>query len=476
MKNSELKKIRTALKEEGISSDTRKNINPTFDTIDSFNAAGGAAAFGTGPVYIGGVQYWSDGTKITKMIDGKKSLTALQALSLAATSRVDLVMIGDSNQLYNGYGFTCGLEKALITRFGCYASPIIGVGGGFSGGGIGYTASGVDNSGLANSSGAASSVSKYTILPYGHIVSGSTTASGGLGLIGGAFATEDAIDFYFASLASSTYTNGTYRAGVRLGVSPYSQIAVSSNNTSTSGNIDHLEIEKLSISADATRAGKNVEARFSIPGYTVSGPFTGLYSRAERPNANTGISTHTLYGAGGQSAWDMAKWLIDSDDSALSQFFAETRRLQLSKKLSPIIVVYINSGFNDRNEGNKPSLGPFRSLSPTSADAYVDNIRAIQSRITRIWSINGWDTSELFWLIVPSHRIADPDDSVLVSYRSAIKLATINDFQTSVIDLGALMTQAQGTANGWYAAGQNYLHLSNTGYDAMGQILVSQIP
>lgn len=43
---------------------------------------------------------------------------------MAGNRRVDLVMIGDSNQRKDGYGFHCGFLKALSDRYGEYATGI----------------------------------------------------------------------------------------------------------------------------------------------------------------------------------------------------------------------------------------------------------------------------------------------------------------------------------------------------------------
>lgn len=385
-------------------------------------------------------------------------------------------MIGDSNQLYDGYGFMTGVEKCLGNKFGSYATPIMPTGGAWSGSFASYTATGMDNSGLVLSSGADASVSKFTPFNYGHIESGTTTGSGGIGIVGGSsFRNQDEINVYFSYLAADSYSGGKFRPGARLGVAPYDQIAVGGSDVSTTGGVDYFATEKLTIPADAGRVGKTIEARFSIPGYTVTGPFTGLWARAENASLQSGISCHLLYGEGGQSAWDMAHKISNHNDAALTRFFAEVRRLQISVGQSPIVVMYLNGGLNDRNEANKPSLGPASSLSPTSPEAYVDNIRAIQARIYSIWRTAGWDFAELYWFFCPSHRIADPDDAQLVAYRSELAAATAGDANTSVVDLGARMTYAAANSAGWYKSGESQMHLTSLGYDEIAELMFSDV-
>ena len=45
-------------------------------------------------------------------------------LRAAATSRVDVVMIGDSNQLYGGVGYDDGWARSLSQRFGLYGTGL----------------------------------------------------------------------------------------------------------------------------------------------------------------------------------------------------------------------------------------------------------------------------------------------------------------------------------------------------------------
>jgi hypothetical protein len=53
-----------------------------------------------------------------------RPMSALDAIALATRRRMDLVMIGDSNQDKDGYGFSGAWENALALRFGMYATGI----------------------------------------------------------------------------------------------------------------------------------------------------------------------------------------------------------------------------------------------------------------------------------------------------------------------------------------------------------------
>jgi len=407
---------------------------------------------------------------------------ALQATALSASRPVDFVMFGDSNQQYNGYGFTSGIEKYLTGLYGCYASPIIVGGGTGAYGGIGYQSTSRLNSDMAVNSGGDVTLQKLfsagvgqAAMAWGQLAAAASVGyTGGIVLgVGHPIDVTKALDLYLCYGEAPSYSGGSFQPRMRLQNTPYTQVFQGSS-VSTTGSFARRVLYKASIAADAARSGNGLEAGWSAPGGPAAvGPLTTYYSRIARQTITSGISCHTLYTVAGNSAWDMAYSMWATPDDSLTTFYSEVRRLQLQAGFAPIVVNYINTGLNDRNEASSPSLGPLQSMAPTSPAAYVDNLRAVQNRIKQIWTKNGWDLQELYWLFVPSHRIADPDDAQLVSYRAAIAAATAVEAQTSVVDLGAKMTQAQGTANGWYGAGQNFIHLTNSGYDGVAALIFS---
>lgn len=412
---------------------------------------------------------------------GYSGKTALGAMALASSRRVDLVMLGDSNQGFNGYGFTQGLEFALSQRFGCYATGIVPT---KAVGAYGKNVSSADAPSLSASptlpAGKASSVfyslGGCSITP-GYVASGSFT--GGIGGISLNSPTpvgiNNALKLWGAQWQDPSFSGGSFVLFSRLGVAPYTTLAKSSG-ISTGNNYGSIRIDSLNIPSGSGRAA--IDFRAYEPGGTPAvGPFEMLYMRVENPALSAGFSTHTLYSFGGHGAWDFAWSMQNTYEDTLTTYFSEVRRLQIAAGQSPIVVVYMNTGLNDRNRTCTPSLGPNPvAFTGMSAAEYVDNIRGAQRRIRKIWEINEWPQGELYWLIIPSHRIADPDDIKLVEYRTAIAAATAADENTSVVDLGALMTQAQGNSGGWFAAGQSYLHLSDIGYDAIATLVVNQIP
>ena len=234
-------------------------------------------------------------------------------------------------------------------------------------------------------------------------------------------------------------------------------------------------MRRYQVAANPART-QGLEFRPQLPPNSITGPIHAYYYRASVPTKTAGVSLHTLVDASGQSAWDMAEALGRTPDATLAFTFREARRLQIAAGLSPIIVVWINTAVNDRNETFTPSRGPGAVFGSGDSPAeYLDNLRAIQARIRGIWVANGWPTGELHWLIVPSHRISDPEDAELVAYRAAAQATLGPERQTSVVDVGALMTAAEATAGGWYDGG-GPAHLTATGYAAVSTRIVALVP
>ncbi|MCK8781503.1 GDSL-type esterase/lipase family protein [Rhizobium sp. NTR19] len=260
---------------------------------------------------------------------------------------------------------------------------------------------------------------------------------------------------------------GSFKPSWRRDNSPFSGLIEGTSVSAQTGAFGSTRTT-LDLPADSLR-NYPVRAQWSRPASgidTMEPNFLLLWQRIERPDRTAGWSHNTLYGVGGQSLYDIAAWLIAQSDASLTNYFALLRSFHTAVGQDPVIVIRINSGANDRNETAMPSLGPAPSSDPDSAQAYVDNLAAIVLRIESIFSMNGWALSELHWLITPTHRLSDPDDAELVSYRDAAKAWAAARARTSVVDFAGMMSAAEAIASGWYDAG-GAIHLTQAGYRAL---------
>jgi hypothetical protein len=214
---------------------------------------------------------------------------------------------------------------------------------------------------------------------------------------------------------------------------------------------------------DVDGSGKDYDFGFYATNGTLNAPATLLFHRVEDREKISGISCHSLYGVSGASLYDAAVQMNTWTLGQLTGYFSEVRRLQQAQGQVPIIVIYINFGINDRSELSR-SIGIYREISSTP-EGYLDNLLNITDRIKSVWDYNGWDQSELSFLIVPSHVIASPDDSTLVSYREIAKQVERNRDDFTVIDLAKDLTYQDFVNNDWYSTTVN--HLSTAGYTAV---------
>jgi hypothetical protein len=66
---------------------------------------------------------------------------------------------------------------------------------------------------------------------------------------------------------------------------------------------------------------------------------------------------------------------------------------------------------------------------------------------------------------MPSHRVGDPDDPLLIDYRAAAKAWSVGFPRSTFLDLSALATYAEMLD--WYYPDGGPAHLTQTGYETL---------
>ncbi|TIP70592.1 MAG: hypothetical protein E5X53_26380 [Mesorhizobium sp.] len=389
--------------------------------------------------------------------------------------KVDFVGVGDSNQILGGFGWDHGFQYALnALGFPMWATGLISQNennGAGSGQGYLYNRNG---SLVGAVSGAPADLDKYLnkgaggLFPayYTYIANGgslSSTLANGLVVTGTCPLDTSAALAFDGYYGTFTTDAGQFRPFARWEEAPFTTLSdpgIILTNTGAYG----IQKVTLTAAADPARAGKQVGMRWTRPSATgITGPFFCTYMRVRNTDRTTGYAYGTLEYRGGQSARTMAYDLQQASNEALTHYFSILRADQGSG--AKTIVICFNSGLNDRNETN-PSVGTAALADGDSASAFVDNTRAIVDRIKAIWTLNGWDQSELFWLLQVSHPQSSPDDSELVAYRAALEAFALYVDQAQVIDISAVAPYADFIANNWYASPVDHAHLAApTGYE-----------
>lgn len=392
--------------------------------------------------------------------------TAFDAISRAATRRVDVVAFGDSNQFMDGYGFDFALRDALTSRFGLYATPPL------TGGAYGTQTGATDTQKSKALAG----------IPYNYLAEGTFTGSGANGLFAGQSSENQLYKLNPSAklrchFAYSTFAtgSGSFNVGARLESSPYTSLG-SSGAINTNTGTETYKLSSFDVAA-GDRSGNQLGFRFANVNQTLTAPFLSYFMRVEDVDKSNGICFSTLYGRGGQSLWDMNSTMNSEYTKAeLTNYFSEIRRLQLEKNQNPLVVIYINSGLNDQNETSSPSWGWRESTDGKSATAYLDNLEALAKRVADVWQLNGWDETELFFWINPSHPTSTPDAAKLKAYRKAAFTFAGSRARVSVVDFENLTSEAEMIVNDWYRTAEDHSHLKLAGYEALSQRIIDLVP
>jgi hypothetical protein len=271
---------------------------------------------------VGGVSTWAGAQSIT-------NAAAVRPWSKAVLEeRADIVLMGDSNIAFGGYGFDAGMIRAARSTVGSYGTGLMwfgenrgmgaGLGDGYGtingGTGFRYAESPIMAADMP------SDVTHYLYLPSPETLNGARQA--------GLTTTTAAVDS--RSTLRWHVTDGTFPGGgswrpvVRLGVPPYSTVT-DFGPVSTAGELG-LRTRSFTIAADPTRTAP-LEWRLAPQASATQfvGDFLAVRSRVEDPSIEIGAVVHTSFLAGGRSARFMAQSVQATTDAAIGAYFRDVR-------------------------------------------------------------------------------------------------------------------------------------------------------
>jgi len=395
-----------------------------------------------------------------------------QFIRAAQSTRVDVIGIGDSNQIYGGHGWDHGWILALDERFGTYATSLLSLGeniGNSANAGVGFRIIATSSQGFFQYAGADPAFDDFLTpdigmrpLNYVRVPAGESATLQNHGLsvpANGIITAAEPLRYHLTHATFQDGSAGSFRPIIRLGAPPYSVV---------------YESEPISLSGSDAIATTTFDFAGAPPGLPIqvmlgrfnsalNGPFIGYTIRAEREAVTSGASFSSLYAYGGQSARDMAEAFQQSSDTYLIEYFSQIRSLQGAEKF---VMIRINTGLNDRSETQPPLGGS--GLAPNSPEAYAIHLNMIIERIRSVWTAAGWDDSELYFLLAPSHPVDDPDQQLLLSYREKAREVAAGFDRCAVVDFTELTNEAEMLASGWYQLnGTDRNHLTQPAYEAL---------
>ncbi|MBL9000262.1 MAG: hypothetical protein JNK25_03915 [Phycisphaerae bacterium] len=401
---------------------------------------------------------------------GAESLRAFW--EAASTRRVDVVMIGDSTQLFQGHGWDEGWARAMHARSGLFATGLHASGeNAGNGAGVGWESITQANASqgqfrytgapphLHSTCGDGLPPLGYLFLPSGE--SAASLSNAGLTLrVGSPLGVNGPLRFHFVYGQFADGGAGTFRPVVRIDASPFTTLSPLTDISTAGAN----QVAAGIINIPAAERNSPVAFRWTqAGGPAIRGPFFGSWMRAERPDRISGASVSTIYAAGGHSARDAAADLIAAPDDTLVSFFSLIRSMQQEPSL---VLIRVSFGVNDRSE-TLPSAGPMGILPGNSAAAFEDNIGAIITRLSSIWESQGWGSESLYFVIAVSPPVSDTKDNFLPAYSTAADRIAAQRQRTASVRFDRLTSEAELVERGWYVTPTDRTHLSAEGYIAL---------
>ncbi|MFM9958877.1 MAG: hypothetical protein ACKVZJ_12465 [Phycisphaerales bacterium] len=398
----------------------------------------------------------------------------------AALGRVDIVCIGDSNQLLMGRGWDEAYVKVLSRRYRLYATGIVSAGENFgNGAGVGFDYNGVfPAAGSGFVFGASGPAAQFmnasnVLQPTGALsvpAGVSVDPLANLGLIVKAESDVDTSGPLRYWVAHATYPVGSgaaLRLSARLNDPPFSEVAPPKAVDAAVGT--GVAVSWYDVPAAGPRGTRgSINFRPTLYGTPFTGPMTQYYGRIEDPRVLKGASIHTLYGFGGQSARDMGEALRAASDESLTLYFSMVRDLQAGGAgQKKAVLVRIGTGVNDRSE-TLPPLEP-TGAAPNMPVSFKANLKAITDRVRQVWALNNWPEDELYFLFAISTPITTPDDSLLQLYRDAADELTQQVPRSAVTHFEKLTSVPELKANDWVLFDIDTFHLEAPGHEEMAR-------
>ena len=379
----------------------------------------------------------------------------------AATRRVDVVCIGDSNQLQLGHGWDHAWILASHDRFTAWATSLLSPGENNGNGGAsgeGWRVFSTASTGQFSYNDAPPTEHErladhpdFAPMAYLHVPANAQALLTNHGILldpDVVISPSARLDFVTTYAIAQAPAGPTIRPYVRRSTSPYSTVRDAPAPTATTGMLPGVASYTLDIpEAPRDHGLQCMLGRFNT---TLDGPATVYSMRLIDVERTSGLASSTFYGLGSRSARDMARALDALPDATLTLYFQTIREQQGSPTQGPRVLVRINTGLNDLNEEEPPPSAP--ALAPSSADAYEINLRSIIDRIKGVWADNGWPEDELFFLLTPSHATGpvgsgtgglNNDDARLVAYRQRAEAIAQELPRVAAFDFNRLYPEAR---------------------------------
>lgn len=394
-------------------------------------------------------------------------------VAAAATRRVDVWSIGNSNEILNATGWNSGLILGIRDQWNMYAtgltSPRENESNG-AGNGEGWVYGG--SSYLANHSAPPAPFDQYQLgigpQTGSYFVASPTPARGGaIRLFPEAWANNDThppangVRFH-ARIGTFAANPGTYYEFARRDSPPWN-ILRNVGPISVTGAADGLEWIQFDVDTSA-HADQNIICGLGQTNQTNgSGNFFNLWMQCEAHGQQTGVCYSTVGYLGGRSLREHVERWQALTATNIREMIESTVRLQNGE---PMLLIRVAEGLNSRNDMAN-SAGPNPAPANTQA-GYYDDLVAFRNVIQPQWESLGYKPENLFWMSVPDHPVEDDDSTLTFARYASIRFA--DDYGAAFYDSNVATSRQEIADNGWYlGGGSTNPHLEAAGYAALGR-------
>jgi hypothetical protein len=434
------------------------------------------------------VSYWPRGG------GGAGSARAFLRDATTGTDSVDVLMAGDSNTAYGGWGWTDGFTHALITHTSAvdYATPILPTTAWDSAFYYGVDSTTGANSKI-NAAGTVINPAGSSSLG-GTLAKGSTSGPGGLtSLMKRTTGTLQPVSspFEYGYIASGDWDDsslavylyevpnklswvgselrfrvvhgvgpgmGTIRLAARLEQAPFTTLGTQSIACAAASYA--WQAGTLTISADATRTGKYAACyvcRNGISSSRLTGEVAlGLMS-VSRPIKGICVSSISHHGG---ASMDTVAANVSGGNSIVSNYLKEARLRQIASGGTGRVIVCIQGGIN------------------TGTNAWRVSAESFFATCTAEWQGLGYPDSDLAFLGFVSHQ-RDSTDGMATERASAAAMSAANAAyesfdMTTLITYSELNTGSGGTS--YFAnATSDRNHLTAAGYQEVSKRIIQAL-
>lgn len=413
-------------------------------------------------------------------------------LQTAKSSLVDIGWIGNSESLKDGAGFDHAVQDYFYRQaaLGLYGTGVHSLleGEGSAGAGVGYgdsntegnaqvatinngtnfstyfagrlTAPAAQRAALDESGFATSAAPRHPL----YVNTGSASGVTGITIGNAAFDLTLGLTFTLWHVLFAS-AGGSFNPVVRRDESPFTTIK-DFGSISTNGTDGAISKVQWAAGADGTRSGWTkiaLRTHTSAGTPNIASPFFGTYSRIHRTAATKGVAVTMVYADGGESAYDMYNWVLNTPQSTYDHLFDAMTEPQGATKGSHRCIMCLDEGTNQAVETNIHANAPDAVTAYSTAN-FVFYFTEIVRLVTAAWVASGRSSSNLAWRVSVSHpNTNETTEARLVAYRAAMPAAFAAYPQVTILDRSAILSQSQLTGRGYYLQSDT-IHLGRGGY------------